>query len=209
MDETALFNLSYGLYIVTAAEGGRGAGCVVNTVTQVTNTPNRMMVAVNKENFTAGVIQRTGRFCVSVLTEDAPMEMIGLFGFRSGRDVDKFAEIAAVRLEGVPCPEQHVNARLLCKVEQTVDAGTHWLFVALLEDAEKVGSAPSMTYAYYHKVKKGLTPPKASSYQPARTEPAKTSWRCSVCGYIYEGETLPEGYVCPVCRQPARVFEKI
>ena len=212
MDLTAFFKLNYGLYILTTVDGGRGVGCVVNTVTQVTNDPNRVTVAVNRENFTAGAIRRSGRFAVSVLTESAPMELIGRFGFRSSKDEDKFEGLEAVEFKALPCPARHINAVLVCRVEQTVDVGTHVLYVARVEEAEVLSGQPSMTYAYYHQVKKGLTPPKASSYQP-QPAPQKAApaarWRCTVCGYIHEGGSLPEGFVCPVCGQPAGVFEKL
>ena len=210
MDLKAFFNLNYGLYIVSTQDGGQDVGCIVNTVTQVTNTPNQLMVAINKENFTAGAVQRAGRFAVSVLTESAPMELIGRFGFRSSKDEDKFEGLKAVEFKALPCPAEHVNAVLVCKVKETVDAGSHLLFIAEVEDAETLSKEPSMTYAYYHQVKNGLTPPKASSYQAAAAAPAAvTRWQCSVCGYIYEGEELPAGFTCPVCKQGAEVFKKL
>lgn len=211
MDMTAFFKLSCGLYVITTVDGGRGVGCVVNTVTQVTAEPAQVMVAVNKDNFTAGAVQRAGRFAVSVLTESASMELIGRFGFRSSRDEDKFEGLKTVEFRALPCPAEQVNAVLVCQVEQTVDAGSHLLFIARVEDAQTLSAEPSMTYGYYHQVKKGLTPPKASSYQAPEQAPAQAAarWRCSVCGYIYEGETLPEGFRCPVCKQGAEVFQKI
>lgn len=210
MDMTALYKLSCGLYVITTVDGGRGVGCVVNTVTQVTAEPVQVMVAINKENFTAGAVQRAGRFAVSVLTESAPMELIGRFGFRSSRDEDKFEGLKAVEFKALPCPAEHVNAVLVCRVKETVDAGSHLLFIAEVEDAETLSKEPSMTYAYYHQVKNGLTPPKASSYQAAAPAPAAvTRWQCSVCGYIYEGEELPAGFTCPVCKQGAEVFKKL
>lgn len=217
MDITALFKLSYGLYIITALKNERGVGCVVNTVTQVTNTPNQLMVAINKQNHTSTALQAGARFAVSVITESAPMDLIGRFGFQTSAQVDKFEGLKTVEFAGVPCPAQGVNALLACQISQVVDVGTHWLYVAEVIDAAVVSEEPSMTYAYYHQVKKGLTPPKASSYQPvegiaapAYQPPRSTMpWRCSVCGFIYDGEQLPEGFVCPICHQPASVFQRV
>lgn len=212
MDLTAFYKLSCGLYVVTAVDGGRGVGCIVNTVTQVTAEPAQVMVAIHKDNFTTGAVERTGRFAVAALTESAPMELIGRFGFRSSRDTDKFEGLKTAELAGLPCPAEHVNAVFVCKVKQTVDVGTHLLFIAEVEDAETLSGEPSMTYGYYHQVKNGLTPPKASSYQPVEKQPEAqqvTRWRCKICGYIYEGETLPEGYVCPICHKGAEFFEKV
>lgn len=209
MDMTAFFKLNYGLYVISAMDGTHAAGCVVNTLTQVTAEPARVTVAVNKGNATAEAIRNAGYFAASVLTEDIPMDTISLFGFRSSREVDKFAQVSyGVDDHGTPYLNEGVNARFACKVLECWDVGTHLLFLAEVTDCEVLSSARSMTYAFYHTVRKGLTPPKASSYQ--KTQPKSTGgWRCTVCGYIYEGEDLPADFVCPVCKQPASVFEKI
>ncbi len=214
MDLKAFFNLNYGLYIVSTQDGGQDVGCIVNTVTQVTNTPNQLMVAINKENYTCGAVRRAGVFAVTVLTEDVSSEIIGRFGFKSSAEINKFDGIDyALDANGSPYPMEGVNAHFACQVRQELDVGTHMLFVGEVVDCSILSAAPSMTYAFYHKVKKGLTPPKASSYQAAAPEapaaaPASGAkqWRCSVCGYIYEGDTLPDDYKCPVCGQPASVF---
>lgn len=208
MDLTAFFKLNYGLYVISAMDGGRASGCVVNTLVQVTAEPARVTVAVNKENATAQAIQNTGFFAASVLTEDVPMDVISLFGFRTSREVDKFSEVPyQIDDHGVPYLCEGTNARFACKVLECWDVGTHLLFLAEVTDCEVLGTGHSMSYAYYHTVKKGLTPPKASSYQ--KSTPKTTGWRCTICGYIYEGEELPPDFVCPVCKQPASVFEKI
>ena len=208
MDMKAFYSLSCGLYLVGAAHEGRDYGCVVNTVTQVTAEPAKLMVAINKENATTDAVLASGRFEAAVLCETAPMELIGTFGFKTSREVDKFAPFQTARdAHGVPYVTQDVAARFGCKVVDTLDAGTHMLIIGLVEEAEVLNTAAPMTYAYYHTVKKGLTPPKASSYQKA--QPKASGWRCTVCGYIYEGEELPADFVCPVCKQPASVFEKI
>ena len=207
MDTRALQALSYGLYIISTSSQGKNAGCVVNTVTQITSSPVKIMVAVNHQNYTAEMIQKSGVFEVSVLTQDASMYLIGAFGFASSKDTDKFAHADySFDDNGIPYVTQTACAHLSCKVVDTIDAGSHVLFLAEVVDAEKLSEGVPMTYAYYHAVKKGTTPPKASGY----TAPApKTGWRCKVCGYIYEGEILPADFVCPVCKQPASSFEKI
>lgn len=215
MDQKAFFNLSCGLYILSSKDGERGVGCIVNTVTQVTSSPAKLMVAVNKENYTSAAIIAEGAFDAVALTEDAPMELIGQFGFKSSQNTDKFAGVQfAVDSLGIPYVTEHTNAHFACRVVETLDAGTHLLFIGEVVDADVLCAGPSMSYSYYHKVKKGLTPPKASSYQPPEQAPAAQPaapgrWRCSVCGYIYEGDSLPADYKCPVCGQPASVFQPV
>ena len=209
MDARAFNALSCGVYIISAAANGKNAGCIVNTVTQVTAQPARLLAAVNKDNYTAGVIRAAGAFEVSVLTQDAPMALIAAFGFASSADTDKFAQAAhRFDAQGMPYVTQDACSRFACRVTDVIDAGTHLLFIGEVTQAERLSDAPPMTYAYYHAVKKGTTPPKASSYQPAA--PAKAAaWRCTVCGYIYEGEALPAGFACPVCGKGAEFFEKV
>ena len=165
MDLTAFFKMSYGLYVVSAADGDDRAACLINTATQVTAEPVRLTVAVNKDNVTAGVIERAGAFTVTVVDKTADMPYIGNFGFRTSASFDKFqaygCETSAV---GSPYSPQHVCAVISCKLIDKVDVGTHYIFVGEVADAEKIGSEEPMTYSYYHSVLKGKTPPKASSY---------------------------------------------
>lgn len=166
MDTTALFTMTYGLYVVSAEASGRRAGCLINTATQVTAEPVRIMVAVNKENVTAGVIRDAGAFTVTVVDKTADMPYLGNFGFRTSDGYDKFekygCETSAV---GSPYSPEHVCAVVALRLVDTVDAGTHYLFIGEAEDAERLSDEEPMTYAYYHSVLKGKTPPKASSYQ--------------------------------------------
>ena len=166
MDLTSLFTMTYGLYVVSAEADGQRAGCIVNTATQVTAEPPRLMVAVHKDNVTAGVIRRAGAFTVTVLDQTADMPFIGNFGFRSSDTYDKFekygCETSAV---GSPYSLQHACALIGAKLVDTVDVGTHYLFVGEIVQAERTSDEPPLTYAYYHAVLKGKTPPKASSYQ--------------------------------------------
>jgi len=209
MDITALFQLSYGLYLLTASHDGKDNGCIINTACQVTNTPNRVAVTVNKDNLTCRLIEESGHFAVNVLTEDAHMEFIGRMGFQSGRDIEKFAGMEMSRTalgDPIFSDSREVGAYLSCRVTGKMDVGTHILFVGEMEEAEKTGFGTPMTYAYYHQVKKGATPPKASSFQAPVAQEGKPAWRCTVCGYVHEGENPPEK--CPVCKQGKEKFVK-
>ncbi len=208
MDKSAFFNLSYGLYIASTCYEGKQYGCVLNTMSQVTSSPAQISLALNKENATTQAIISSGVFSGVVLCEETPMETIGTFGFQSSKDTDKFAAVAhATDKNGVAYPTAHISSQFSCRVVSTLDIGTHMLIIGEVEDCQVLSGEAPMTYAYYHKVKKGQTPPKASSYQAP--EPKAKGYRCTICGYIYEGEPLPEDFVCPVCHQPASVFEKI
>lgn len=204
LDPTALFTLSYGLYVLTAREGGRDLGCIVNTVTQLTENPTRIALSVNKQNFTCEVIRRTGLFNVSVLTEAAPMDLFRHFGFQSGRDVDKFAgRTDPVSENGLRYIGGPANALISGKVEQAVDCGTHMLYIALVTEARKLSDAPSMTYAYYFANVKPKPQPKPAEDKPRR------GFVCRICGYFYEGDELPPDFICPLCKHGAADFEPV
>ena len=200
MNTNALFKISYGLFILTAEENGFVHGCVINTLSQQTGNPCTVSVTVNKSNKTCEMIKSTGKFNVSVISENAPFELFRHFGFQSGRDTDKFRDYPnSERAEnGIYYIPGYTNAYFCCKVKSVTDLGTHLLFIAEVEDAEILSDFESMTYDFYHKNVK----PK-----PQKTE--KKGYRCKICGYIYEGETLPEDFVCPVCKHPASDFERI
>lgn len=203
LDPTALFTLSYGLYVLTAREGGRDLGCIVNTVTQLTENPTRIALSVNKQNFTNEVIQRTGLFNVSVLTEAAPMDLFRHFGFQSGRDVDKFAgRTDPVSENGLRYIGGPANALISGKVEQAIDCGTHMLYIALVTEARKLSDAPSMTYAYYFANVKPRP-------QPKPAEKPRRGFVCRICGYFYEGDELPPDFICPLCKHGAADFEPV
>lgn len=192
-----MFKLTYGLFIITAKEGDRDNGCIINTVTQVTDTPNRISVAVNKNNYTHDMIVNTGVFNVSVLTENSKFETYKHWGFQSGREVDKTENITFRRADnGVIYIAEETNAYMSAKVFSTIDLGTHTLFLADVTKAEILTDEPSVTYSYYQQNIK--TVPK--------TEEKKSGFICTVCGYIYEGEELPEDFVCPWCKHPASDF---
>ena len=200
MDDKALRNLSYGLFVLTAKEGDKDNGCIINTVTQVANTPDRISIAVNKNNYTHDMILATGEFNVSILSQDTPFDTFKHFGFQSGRDVDKTVGINFSRSEnGLIYITDTANAYLSGKVIQTVDVGSHTMFIADLVDGAVLSDKESVTYAYYFSnIKPG----------PGETE-KKKGWVCKICGYIYEGDELPEDFICPICKHPASDFERL
>ena len=198
MDMNALFKLSYGLFVLTAKENGKDNGCIINTAMQLTDTPLQIAVAVNKKNYTHDMLKNTGVFNLSVLSQDAVFWVFQHYGFQSGRDVDKFANIPETRTEnGLRYVEGCTNAVISGKVVSEVDCGTHTLFVAEVTEAKVLSNEPSATYQYYFDHIK----PK-----PQNTE--KKSWVCKICGYVYEGETLPEDYECPWCKHGVEAFEE-
>ena len=199
MDDNAMQKLSYGLFVVTAHEGGKDNGCITNTVSQVTIKPNRITLAVDKSNYTHDMIVRTGKFNVSILSEDASFDTFKHWGFQSGRTIDKAAGIEFSRADnGVIYITSGVNAVLCAKVDNTIDLGTHSLFIASVEEAFCLNETPSATYTYYHE-----------HIKPAPEKPKKKGWICVICGYIYEGEILPEDYICPLCKHPASDFKPL
>ena len=199
-NQAAMFKLTYGLFVLSAKEGEKDNGCIVNTVQQVTDTPNRIAVTVNKFNYTHDMILKTGRFNVSILSEDASFEIFQHFGFQSGRDVDKFADWNNYkRAENqITYITKGTNGYLCGKVIDTMDLGTHTFFLAEVEDGDILNDTESVTYSYYHK-----------NIKPQPKETKKTGWRCKICGYVYEGEELPPDFICPLCKHGASDFEKI
>lgn len=207
MNQKAFQKISYGLYVITSSYDGIDAGCVANTLQQVTSSPAQLAITLNKDNFTAQIIDKAKRFCSVVLTQQCDMEAIKTFGFHCSKDYDKFSGGNIARgTDGMAYLDDHVAARFHCKVVKQLDVGTHIIFVGEVGEAEVVNEEEVMTYAYYHQVKNGVTPKNAPSYQK---ESEKQGWRCTICGYIYEGDVLPEGYICPICGAPADVFEKL
>lgn len=203
MDKKAMYQLSYGLFVLTSAFEGRDSGCIINTGIQVTSQPNRISIVVNQGNFTKELVEKSGKFNLSVLSEAASFETFRHFGFQSGRDVNKFAAYSDCKrsANGLYYITAGTNAYISATVEQTVDLGTHMLFIAAVDDMEVLSKDPSATYAYYQSQIK----PKPVQQSSA----GKTAWRCTVCGYIYEGEELPVDFICPLCKHPASDFEKI
>ena len=205
MNKKAMYAVSYGLFVVTARQGEKDNGCITNTVAQVTSEPNRITVAVNKSNYTCGMILETGVFTASVIAQDATFDLFKRFGFQSGRDADKFDGFGAVRRadNGTLIVTEGTNAWISARVVQATDLGSHMLFIAEVTDMDVLSNEPSATYAYYQEQIK----PKPEA--TGKTAEGKTVWRCRICGYEYVGEELPEDFICPICKHPASDFEKV
>lgn len=200
MDKKAMYKLTYGLFVLTAKEGEKDNGCIVNTVSQVTTSPNRVTLAVNKTNYTHDMILRTGLFNANVLSAATPFEVFKHYGFQSGAEVNKFENAGQFpRTEsGLIYLPEYANAYISGKVITATDLGTHTLFLADVVDAKVLSDADSLTYEYYQ-----------SNVKPKPEKTKKTGWRCKICGYVYEGEELPADFICPWCKHGAEDFEKI
>ena len=202
IEKGAMYKLTYGLFVLTTKEGEKHNGCIVNTVSMLTDNPKRITVFVNKANYTEELIRKTGVFNATVLTESAPFSLFQHFGFQSGRDVDKFAGTAYPTTEnGLYYIPDNANAVISARVIDAHDYGTHTLFVAEVTEAKTLSEEKSVTYEYYQNNIKAR--PAAA---PTPTD--KEKWVCKVCGYTHEGE-LPADFICPWCKHPAEDFEKV
>lgn len=198
-DLSALFNIGYGLYVVTSSDGKKDNGLIVNTVTQVTNTPNRIAVTINKANYSHHVIKQTGIMNINCLSTDAPFSVFETFGFQSGRTVDKFENLAPLRSDnGLAFLPRYINSFMSLKVEQYIDLDTHGMFICSITEARVISAVETMTYTYYQ-----------NNVKPKPQTEGKKGFVCKVCGYVYEGEELPEDIICPLCKHGAADFEPI
>ncbi len=198
-DLKALFNIGYGLYVVTSNDGTKDNGLIVNAVTQLTSQPNRVAVAINKTNYSHHVIQKTGILNVNCLSVDAPFKVFEDFGFRSGRTVDKFAGQTPLRSDnGLVFLDRYINSFMSLKVEQYLDLDTHGMFICSVTEARVISKVETMTYTYYQ-----------NNVKPKPKTEGKKGFVCKICGYIYEGEELPEDFICPLCKHGAQDFEPI
>ncbi len=205
MDKNAMHKLSYGLFVVTAREADKDNGCIINTAIQAASEPNQLSICVNKANYTHDMIQRTGVFTVSVISQQADFALFKHFGFQSGREVNKFENVAqyARGRNGLYYITEGTNAYLSVKVNQTVDLGSHSMFIGEVTEMEVLSAAPSATYEHY------LDNIKPKPQAVGTIDSGQTIWRCTICGYEYVGEELPEDFICPLCKHPASDFEKI
>ena len=198
-DMKALFNIGYGLYVVTSNDGKKDNGCIVNAVTQVTNSPNRIAVCINKQNYSHHVIKNTGIMNVNCLSVEAPFKVFEYFGFRSGRNVNKFEDIEPLHSDnGLAFLPRYINSFMSLKVEDYVDLDTHGMFICSVTEARVISDKETMTYTYYQ-----------NNVKPKPETEGKKGWVCKVCGYVYEGEELPEDFICPLCKHGAADFEPI
>ncbi|MBR6402468.1 MAG: flavin reductase [Eubacterium sp.] len=205
MDKKAMYKLSYGLFVLTTKLGDKINGCITNTAIQVTTEPNQIAFAVNKLNLTHDMLLESKVFNISIISEEAEFSIFKRFGFQSGRDVDKFADYSAYRLNdsGIPIVTEGTNAYISGNVTNTVDLGTHTLFICAVTDMDILSDASSATYEYYQN---NIKPkPEAVGTTPT----GQTVWRCKICGYEYVGEELPDDFICPWCKHPASDFEKV
>lgn len=206
MDKKALQKLSYGVFVLSAVAGEKKSACVINTVMQLSSEPVLLSAAVSKNNYTHDILLAGRKCAVSILSEESSMETIRHFGFQSGNDVNKFEHFPYQAAQnGAPYIVDRTVAYLAGTVKESLDLGTHTLFVIQIEEAELLSKEVPMTYAYYHQVKKGTSPKNAPTFNAA----VSGAWRCGVCGYIAEIEELPENFVCPVCKRTREVFERI
>ena len=198
-DLSALFNIGYGLYVVTCNDGKKDNGLIVNTVTQVTNTPNKIAVTINKENYSHHIIKQTGIMNINLLSIDAPFAVFEKFGFSSGRNVNKFENCEPLRSDnGLVFLPRHINSFISLKVEQYVDLDTHGMFICEITEARVLSDKETMTYSYYY-----------DNVKPKPQTDGKKGFVCKICGYIYEGDKLPEDIICPLCKHGAADFEEI
>ena len=209
MNNKILRDLSYGVYIVGSKDKNKNVGCVVNTAVQITSSPVTIAISINHDNYTNKCIKASNIFSISILNEKNDNFLIGTFGFSSSKDTDKYKNIEYEEISGCPVIK-NTNGYIVCKVISILETETHTIFVGEAIAMNKYMDENPMTYKYYHEVLKGSSPKKAPTYIENITEEIKGNrWKCIVCGYIYEGDTLPENFICPICGQPREVFVKI
>lgn len=198
-DMNALFKIGYGLYVLTSNDGKQNNGLIVNTVTQVSDNPNRIAVNINKANYSYHVIKQTGILNVNCLTVDAPFKVFENFGFQSGRNTDKFVNYPYILSDnGLPILTNYINASISLKVENYIDLDSHGMFICSVTEARVMNNKETMTYEYYQK-----------NVKPKPDTDGKKGFVCKVCGYVYEGDVLPDDYICPLCKHGASDFEPI
>ncbi len=216
MNKNAFRSLSYGVYIISTVDGNRPTGCVANSAMQITSSPATIAVSINHDNYTNSCIEKSGKFAISILTEESDPGLIGRFGFQSGKDVNKFDGIESLEREGLHVISDACSY-IVCKVINKMETATHTVFLGEVIDADVLKKEEPMTYSYYHKVVKGKSPKNAPTYLPEEDKKEEVKideakWVCGICGYVYDGsepfENLSEDYKCPICKQPKSVFQK-
>ena len=213
MDKKVLRNLSYGVYVVTSKDKDRNIGCVANSIMQVTSNPSVIAVSINHDNYTNKIIKETNVFGVSILKERVDANIIGTFGFKSSKDTDKFNNIDFKEILGIPVLKDTCGY-MICKVIDTMETSTHTIFLGQVIESGDYTSENAMTYKYYHEYLKGSSPKNAPTYEEksiisADKDNKTKKWKCSICGYIYEGDELPDDFVCPICGVGKEKFELI
>ncbi len=208
MDKEVLKNLSYGVYIVSVFDGTKSTGCVANSIMQITY--DTIAISLNHNNYTTEFAKKNKKLAVSILPTDINDDVIPVFGFSCGREVDKFKNIGKINIDGIDIIKDAIGY-LLCEVVEIVETETHSVFIAKIKDAEMLNPKTPMTYAYYHTVKKGLSPKNAPTYIEETINNNELNYKCKICGYIYKGDITkePDSYICPICKKPKEFFEKI
>lgn len=202
-------DITYGMYIITSKDE-KNAGCVINTVCQITNGEfPKITVSLNKNNYTNGVIRKSKKFAISVISENINPNIISTFGFSSSKEIDKFQGLKIENIDDIPVLIDGVTGYMICEVESIIDCETHDIFIANISSENKINSLKPMTYTYYHEVIKGKAPKYALTYIEEKIEHSEVEkYKCTVCGYVYEGK-IPDNFICPVCGKPHEYFEKI
>ncbi|MCP1103474.1 flavin reductase (DIM6/NTAB) family NADH-FMN oxidoreductase RutF/rubredoxin [Aequitasia blattaphilus] len=211
MNTKVFHQISYGLYVITTLDKNRPTGCVANSSMQITSSPATLALSMNHDNYTNQCIKESGYFAINILGENTDNTLIGTFGFKSGKDIDKFAGIDYDTKEGLPILK-NTCGYIICKVIDKMETSTHTVFLGEVLDGDVLSEDNPMTYSYYHKVIKGRAPKNAPTYIPKEEPQTKETWVCSVCGYVYDQpepfESLPDTWTCPVCGVPKSKFEK-
>lgn len=208
MNKEIIRDLSYGVYVVGWRDNGYNGGCIVNSAMQITSNPMTIAISVNTENYTHDCIKRSSKFSLSILNEESDEKLIGTFGYQSSKDVDKYANFEYELVEDVPVILDS-NGYLICEVIATLEAGSHTIFVGKVVQAKRLAEKAVMTYRYYQEVLKGKSPKNAPTYIDIEGEIKTNQWVCSICGYVYEGEELPDDFICPLCMATKEAFIKV
>lgn len=213
MDKKVLRNLSYGVYVVTSKENDKNVGCIANSIMQVTSNPCTIAVSINHDNYTNKVIKENKNFGVSILKETSDAKIIGTFGFKSSKDIDKFDGINFKEISDIPVLE-NTCGYMVCKVIDTMETSTHTIFLGEVLEADDYSNENAMTYKYYHEQLKGVSPKNAPTYEEKQDVEQKNNkktkkWKCKICGYVHEADELPEDFTCPICGVGKESFELI
>ncbi len=213
MDKKVLRNLSYGVYAVTSRDKDKNVGCIANSIMQVTSNPSVIAVSINHDNYTNKVIKENNKFGVSILKETTDAKIIGTFGYKSSKDNDKFDGINFKEISEIPVLE-NTCGYMVCKVIDTMETSTHTIFLGEVIEADDYSTENAMTYKYYHENLKGSSPKNAPTYEETSISQVdknskKSKWKCSICGYIYEADELPDDFKCPICGAGKEYFELV